>query len=63
MLKEESTDIGLMAVIDKLRGEVVPIEALQAVMSRAMTETCIHVADTILQQQAILVPAVHEYFQ
>ena len=61
----ERTDVGLMAVIDKLRGEVVPMEAvdnMQAVMSQAMTETCIHVADTILQQQAILLPAVHEYF-
>ena len=68
MLKEEateSTDVGLMAVINKLRGEVVPIEAvdnMQAVMSQAMTETCIQAADTILQQQAILVPAIHEYF-
>ena len=45
ILKEEvseSTDIGFVAVIEELRGEVMPLEAvdsMQAAISRAITET------------------------
>ena len=38
------------------------IDSMQAAINRAMTETCFYVADTILQQKALLLPAVHEYF-
>ena len=35
---------------------------IQSAMSRAMTDTCIYVANTILKQEALLLPTVHEYF-
>ena len=61
----KSTDSDLSDVIIKLRACLLPVESLSSipdVISRAMTQTSIFVAETILNQEALLLPAVHEYF-
>ena len=66
MLKEErvvSTDTDLIQLISTLKLSVPPVESLGSVndaINRAMAQTSLHVAVTILHQEALLLPAVHE---
>ena len=68
ILKEdaaESKDVDLIAIIDSLKGETLPLKAINnmpTAINQAMTESCIHVANTLLQQKALILPAVHQYF-
>ncbi len=60
-----STDGDLLDLISALKTSLPPIEkvgSVSDVINRAMAQASIHVAEILLQQEAILLPAVHTYF-
>ena len=61
-----STDSDLTAIIQKVKSEVMSgskITSMAEATQYALVKTTIHVANTILQQEATLLPAVHDYFR
>ena len=58
----DSTDDDLLGIIVSLKMSLGSVSDIQSAMSRAMTDTCIYVANTIVKHEALLLPTVHEHF-